>query len=361
MDNYATHKTEVGTWLGKHRRFHVQFTPTSGSWLNLVEGWFGLIDKQAIRRGVFTSVRDRNSKIRHSSPAGMTSDVPSFGARPPTKSSGRRTVNQLRKRDPSGPRETNACQVEAPRSHVPPCPRRRGDTLSQLSTGIARHKCVLENGINQRGLTLPHDGDPQKSHRRKARRKDLGRAPSSITKVSDWADSEAAITTLFVQAEAFALETADWYLADKRTKRRASRGLRGAVIVLGSAGGLAPLLSATGWLRLPPELGYVFLAVAAGCGAFDYFFGLSSAWARDIQAAQRVARLTASFQLDWARLCTTQASPAIEPRLDLIGTFTTDIEDILQSETASWATEFSASMEEIRKLPVRNVSSGESP
>ena len=65
MDNYATHKTcEVRAWLERHPRFHVHFTPTSGSWLNLVEVWFGIIDKQAIRRGVFTSVADLNAKIR---------------------------------------------------------------------------------------------------------------------------------------------------------------------------------------------------------------------------------------------------------------------------------------------------------
>lgn len=65
MDNYATHKTpEVKDWLQKHPRFHVHFTPTSGSWLNLVEVWFGIIDRQTIRRGVFTSVKDLNAKIR---------------------------------------------------------------------------------------------------------------------------------------------------------------------------------------------------------------------------------------------------------------------------------------------------------
>ena len=65
MDNYATHKTpEVKTWLAKNPRFHLHFTPTSASWLNLVEVWFGIIDKQAIRRGVFTSVKDLNAKIR---------------------------------------------------------------------------------------------------------------------------------------------------------------------------------------------------------------------------------------------------------------------------------------------------------
>jgi transposase len=65
MDNYATHKrVEVRDWLAANPRIHVHFTPTSGSWLNLVEIWFGIIERQAIRRGSFTSVRDLMIKIR---------------------------------------------------------------------------------------------------------------------------------------------------------------------------------------------------------------------------------------------------------------------------------------------------------
>jgi transposase len=65
MDNYATHKkAEVRDWLAANPRIHVHFTPTSGSWLNLVEVWFGIIEKQAIHRGTFGSVRDLNTKIR---------------------------------------------------------------------------------------------------------------------------------------------------------------------------------------------------------------------------------------------------------------------------------------------------------
>jgi transposase len=65
MDNYATHKRiEVRDWLAANPRIHLHFTPTSGSWLNLVEVWFGLIERQAIRRASFTSVRDLMIKIR---------------------------------------------------------------------------------------------------------------------------------------------------------------------------------------------------------------------------------------------------------------------------------------------------------
>lgn len=57
-DNYGTHKhPKVKKWLAAHPRFQMHFTPTSASWLNLVERWFALITTQAIRRGSFDSVR----------------------------------------------------------------------------------------------------------------------------------------------------------------------------------------------------------------------------------------------------------------------------------------------------------------
>ena len=56
-DNYATHKhPKVQEWLGKHPRFNMHFTPTSASWLNMVERFFRDISENRLRRGVFTSV-----------------------------------------------------------------------------------------------------------------------------------------------------------------------------------------------------------------------------------------------------------------------------------------------------------------
>jgi hypothetical protein len=63
-DNYATHKTPaVRQWLDKHPRFHVHFTPTSSSWLNQVERWFGLLTEKLLRRGVHKSVRQLEKDI----------------------------------------------------------------------------------------------------------------------------------------------------------------------------------------------------------------------------------------------------------------------------------------------------------
>jgi transposase len=59
VDNYATHKhPNVQKWLARNPRITLHFTPTSGSWLNMVEIFFGIITRQAIRRGTFTSVKD---------------------------------------------------------------------------------------------------------------------------------------------------------------------------------------------------------------------------------------------------------------------------------------------------------------
>ena len=59
LDNYSTHThTKVKNWLAKHPRFHLHFTPTSSSWLNLVERFFGKLTDKAIRRGIFKSVPD---------------------------------------------------------------------------------------------------------------------------------------------------------------------------------------------------------------------------------------------------------------------------------------------------------------
>lgn len=57
VDNYGTHSHDnVKQWLKKHPRFHMHFTPTSSSWLNLIERWFAEITRKRIRRGVFHSV-----------------------------------------------------------------------------------------------------------------------------------------------------------------------------------------------------------------------------------------------------------------------------------------------------------------
>ena len=65
LDNASSHKTpKIRRWLAAHPRFHLHFTPTSSSWINLVERWFGELTTKLLRRGAHRSVRALNTDIR---------------------------------------------------------------------------------------------------------------------------------------------------------------------------------------------------------------------------------------------------------------------------------------------------------
>ena len=65
LDNYATHKTpQIKEWLLRHPRFHLHFTPTSGSWLNLVERWFAELTNRKLRRSAHRSVTELEADVR---------------------------------------------------------------------------------------------------------------------------------------------------------------------------------------------------------------------------------------------------------------------------------------------------------
>jgi len=66
LDNYGTHKTQlIRDWAAERPRFHFHFTPTSASWLNLVERWFGVLTEKQIRRGVHRSARELETAIHN--------------------------------------------------------------------------------------------------------------------------------------------------------------------------------------------------------------------------------------------------------------------------------------------------------
>jgi transposase len=66
VDNASTHKhANVKAWLSKHPRFHLHFTPTSSSWLNLIERWFGELTRKRIRRDSFYALSELIAAIEH--------------------------------------------------------------------------------------------------------------------------------------------------------------------------------------------------------------------------------------------------------------------------------------------------------
>jgi transposase len=77
LDNCATHThPNVKAWLEKHPRFHLHFTPTSSSWVNMVESFFAQLTNKAIRRGVFASVPDLIAAIDDYLTANNTNPTP---------------------------------------------------------------------------------------------------------------------------------------------------------------------------------------------------------------------------------------------------------------------------------------------
>jgi transposase len=83
MDNYSTHKTAViRNWLAKRPRFHVHLTPTTASWINLVERWFAALTEKQIRRGTHRSVRELETAIKRYLAVTNESPRPSFGPKP---------------------------------------------------------------------------------------------------------------------------------------------------------------------------------------------------------------------------------------------------------------------------------------
>jgi transposase len=88
MDNYGTHKTPlIRNWFAKRPRFHVHFTPTYGSWLNLVERWFAELTNKQLRRGVHRSVTQLKTAIREFIAAHHANPNRLSGRRPPMRSS----------------------------------------------------------------------------------------------------------------------------------------------------------------------------------------------------------------------------------------------------------------------------------
>ena len=97
VDNYATHKTPaVKRWLKRHPRFHLHFTPTSASWLNMVERFFAEITRNRIRRGVFKSVDELKQAIMDYLKTTTAARSPTSGPSRPPKSSKKSPVRNKR-------------------------------------------------------------------------------------------------------------------------------------------------------------------------------------------------------------------------------------------------------------------------
>jgi hypothetical protein len=165
-------------------------------------------------------------------------------------------------------------------------------------------------------ISLAVLGGRASTHRRLWGRGDIEPPGSPVLTVEDWNDPVPALNRLREWAEAYATHAVMWYLDGKRGKRLGSRALRAGAVVLAVVGGVVALLS-NGSTIVGPNVGYALFALAAGCWAFDHFFGLSDSWIRDVATAQELQVRLLRFQLAWTAWQVVEAGygPAAEAPL----------------------------------------------
>ncbi|MFG2194912.1 SLATT domain-containing protein [Streptomyces sp. NPDC048639] len=164
----------------------------------------------------------------------------------------------------------------------------------------------------------------------------------------DWGEPAERLEELYLWVEERALRTADWYLADRRWKRRAARALRLGTAGAGSVALTLPLLDVTGVLGDGTGWGFLALLGAVACAGCDRFFGVTSGWMRGVATAQAVQRRLEVLQFDWASECVREvlgptegtASEAAERCLTVLRRFSEDVSELVRSETADWMVEF---------------------
>ena len=99
LDNSSTHKTpKIQRWLAAHPRFHLHFTPTSSSWLNLVERWFAELTTKKLKRSAHRSVRALNADIR--------AWIETWNENPPARTYGPRPLSRSSNRSPATANES---------------------------------------------------------------------------------------------------------------------------------------------------------------------------------------------------------------------------------------------------------------
>lgn len=175
------------------------------------------------------------------------------------------------------------------------------------------------------------------------------------------------------RAQQQAIETVDWYYSKKNSKNFWSRWLRLWAIAYTILGGLVPVLSAAGfiqllshyWLHIGVEriqfwelrfnqLGYVFIGIAAGCVAFDRFFGFSTNWMRYIGATMRIETARVRFAYDWEHIVAPLkgAEPdakQIQELLEILEKFSLSVREAVETETSAWIAEFRTNLAQLDK------------
>jgi hypothetical protein len=209
----------------------------------------------------------------------------------------------------------------------------------------------------------------------------------------DWSDQTRTFRDLYHFAEQLALGAIDWYLRKRRTKKVTSVCLRYASYFFVIVGGILPLIRifspdiiklvggsvASDLSSISVEAALVLIGIAGGLHAIDRLVGASNGWRRYIASAMRINQRLLVFRFDWNELLAHEVSawerakPTADNQKDtkqenpdgahspspapsfaqrkyiLLRTFCLDIVEVVRDETASWAAEFSDSVEQFEK------------
>ncbi|HEV8558349.1 MAG TPA: SLATT domain-containing protein [Actinophytocola sp.] len=150
----------------------------------------------------------------------------------------------------------------------------------------------------------------------------------------------ADVTELYEWAERFTCDTIDWYLKKKYRKARWSRGLRAGAASLAALGGTVPVAALAAGYPVLGNWGFVLLALAAGCLAYDRFFGYSTAWMRYMSTVIALRSHLTDFQLSWIKL--TNAGTPADQLVEHVHKFVTLVNEAIRRETESWSNEFNS-------------------
>jgi hypothetical protein len=137
-----------------------------------------------------------------------------------------------------------------------------------------------------------------------------------------------------------------WYLDEKRRKSRRSKLLRGLAIVLGVTGGVVPIVSGI-FPAIDSRIGYIFLAVAGGCGLADRTFGYTAAWNRFVRLAVEANTLFLGLQMAWRQIAVQNSS--LEGQWELLSNYSDRLSSLVLSETIGWSDDLRSSVEDLAK------------
>jgi hypothetical protein len=170
----------------------------------------------------------------------------------------------------------------------------------------------------------------------------------------NWSRSEIrhSLDELYAWSERLAIDAINWYMTEKRRKARHSRRLRGASLILATAGGAVPVVALAAGRPAAGNWGFVLLALAAGCIAYDRFFGYSSSWLRYMATATSLRAQLVEYQTAWTKEMVAMAGREPDRTdavrlVEFIRTFAWKVNDTIRVETEAWLVEFHTRLTEL--------------